>query len=659
MQTTSKDQIRQWLESGVSLLQQGDIQGARARFEQVLREQPNDFDALNLLGVALYHAGQIGEAISRLERATRINPDNAGGFSNLGMALRAKGRLEDAVAAYDRALELAPGLVMAYANRARIRNDMRQFDLALADASRALKLRPGHAETLCLLGRALRGVGRTAEAVPIFDQAVGLQPKLAEAYVGRADCLRQLKRRPEALADYRKALALRPNSANLPGVVLHEQMQLCDWTDYHAQHEAVVARVRKGQPALPPFVSLSILESAALQHQAARAWVANAGPSADRPNLSAEKGPVRIGYFSADFGDHPVMLLLLEAIALHDRSRFNIAAFTYQVKAHSRDLDALFDHVVDLNGLSDRDAARHARQQGLDIAIDLDGHTRGARPQIFRHRAAPIQVSYLGYSGTAGAEHIDYMIADQTIVPEASALHYSEKMAWLPHCYMPRDRRLLPAVPGPSRTDEGLPESGVVLCCFNGDFKITPEVFDDWMDILRRVPESVLWLRGNDPVGQSNLRREAEKRGVAPERLVFSHYVSLPDHFARIAHADLILDTRPYNAHTTASDALFAGVPVLTLPGETFASRVAASLLTAIDMPELIVDSREAYVETAVAIGNDPARAAALKEKLAQNRETSPLFDMESYTRHLEAAFTAMVERARQGLPPDHIEVAL
>lgn len=655
-------EVQRLLEEALVLFRGGRLARAEDRIAEALLVEPQSVDALNLLGVVRNAAGRAGEALAPLETATGLAPRNPGVLANLGMVLRALGRLPEALGAYDRVLALDPGYAPAHANRAAVLFDLNRLDDALVGYDAALRLRPDHAETLYRRGVVLRSLRRPAEAVESFDRALALRPGLTDALVARGDVRRQNGDAAKALADYRAALAQRPADPNLPSLILRQQLKLCDWTDYAAQRAALDRGVAEGTMLPPAFASLSLLDRPELQLRAARAWGAGlVGTVA--PTLSAQRhdGPIRLGYFSADFhAGHPTLLLMAQLLAGHDRDRFHVTGFHFNMPAGSADpemLGRLFDEVVSLDGLSDADAAAMARSRGIDIAIDVDGYTRGSRPRIFAQRAAPVQVSYLAYAGTLGVDHIDYLVADPTLIRPEDVGHYSEKIAWLPHSYQPRDTRIGPAET-PTRTAVGLPETGFVFCCFNASYKITPEVFAGWMAILKRVPGSVLWLLGEQPEVMANLRREAAAAGIGPERLVFAAHAPLRRHLARLRLAGLVLDTLPYNAHTTASDALFVGVPLLTRPGETFAGRVGASLLTTLGLPELIAATPEDYVERAVAIGNDPALVNALHDKLADQVATSPLFDMDRYTRDLEAAYAAMLERAWNGSPAESFRVS-
>jgi protein O-GlcNAc transferase len=623
--------------------------------------EPQSIDALNLLGVVLNASGRPGEALAPLQTATALAPDNPGVLANLGMVLRALGRLPAALAAYERVLTLDPGYAPAYANRAAVLFDLHRLDEALAGYDAALLRRPDHADTLYRRGLVLRSLRRFADAVDSLDRALALRPGLTDALVARGDCHRQNGKVIRALTDYRAALAQRPSDPNLPSLILRQQLKLCDWSDYETQREALNHGVMQGSMLPPAFASLSLLDQPELQLKAARVWGADLlGPAAPALVARRHDGPIRLGYFSADFhAGHPSLLLMAEMLASHDRSRFHVTGFHFNMPAGSVDanlLGGLFDEVVSLDGQSDGDAAATARERRIDIAIDVDGYTRGSRPRIFARRAAPVQISYLAYAGTLGVDHIDYLVADPTLIADEDAVHYSEKLAWLPHSYQPRDTRIVPTET-PTRAEAGLPERGFVFCCFNASYKITPDVFRLWMTILAEVPDSVLWLLGDHPPVLANLRQAAGAQGVDPDRLVFAGRAPLRRHLARLQLAGLVLDTLPYNAHTTASDALFAGVPMLTRPGRTFASRVGASLLTTLGLTELIAETSEVYVAKAIAIGNDPKRAAALRARLAQQAVASPLFDMERYTRDLETAYARMIERAWSGQPAESFRV--
>jgi protein O-GlcNAc transferase len=369
---------------------------------------------------------------------------------------------------------------------------------------------------------------------------------------------------------------------------------------------------------------------------------------------------IRIAYVSSDFRSHATSYLIAGMIESHSREKFDVTGIALQPEDPSeigQRMKRAFGQFIDVSGRTDEETARLIRELEIDIAIDLNGHTRNGRAAIFAHRAAPLQVNYLGFPGTMGADYIDYLIADHTLIPTSSQPYYEEKIIYLPNSYQANDRTRPISSKVFTRADCKLPEDRFVFCCFNGAFKILPDVFDRWMRILSQVNGSVLWLLDDNETAASNLKKEAVKRGISAERLVFAARTSLADHLARHRLADLFLDTLPCNAHTTASDALWAGLPVLTQIGESFAGRVAASLLNAIGLPELITTTPKAYEELAVELAANPERLSAIKSRLASNRLTTPLFDIQRFTRHIEAAYTAIYERHQANLPPDNIDV--
>jgi predicted O-linked N-acetylglucosamine transferase (SPINDLY family) len=490
-----------------------------------------------------------------------------------------------------------------------------------------------------------------------------MDASFADAHFNRGNLLAQLKRAVEALASYERAMALEPDLAFLSGQVIGTRMAICDWSRSAAELAHLTKRIERDEAACSPFGFLALSGTAALQQRAAQIWVRERSPlNLMLPAIPkrAQHDRIRIGYFSADYHDHATTYLIAGLFEMHDRSRFQVIAFSFgpdSQGAMRERIKAACDQFIEVRGKSDPEVAQLARDLQIDIAVDLKGFTDGNRVGIFALRAAPLQVSYLGYPGTLGANYMDYLIADHTLIPEESRRHYAEKIVYLPDSYQVNDSKRAIADRGYTRAELGLPAASFVFCCFNNNYKIMPDTFDRWMRILERVPGSVLWLLADNPTAAANLRREAERRAVSPERLVFAERIDLPEHLARHRAADLFIDTWPYNAHTTASDALWAGLPVLTCAGEGFASRVAASLLTAIGLAELIVSTPEHYEELAVHLATDAQRLTEIKQRLAANRLTAPLFDTQRYTRHIEAAYTTLYERYHAGLPAEHIDI--
>jgi protein O-GlcNAc transferase len=649
------------LQQGLAELQAGDLAAASATLDRVLAIDPENFDALNLSGVATTRQQRYDDAIGFIERAIAVRPDHAGAYVNLGVAYRSAKRPEAALAAYRKAVELQPAYAAAQFNLASVQAQLNYYEEALASYDRAHDLRPDHAETLVQRGAVLRHLRRYVPALRSIDRGIARAPDESRYHFERAQVFVAMREHSEALAAFQRASELAPEGKSVLGSTLGPKIKICDWTDRDEMIGELSSQILTGGRAMNPFNGLMVLDDPALQLLAARNWSRTFRRATPALRTDSGEGRIRIGYFSADFKSHPMIHLMGQMFSLHDRDRFSVKAFAYNVgegDEYTKDVRASVDEYIDVDGMSDAEVAGLVQEHRIDVAIDASGYTAHCRTGIFALRAAPVQVNYLGYPGTMGAEFMDYIVADKMIVPAGSFQHYSEKVVWMPDSYSSRDTRV--EVPfGAARKDEGLPENAFVFCSFNQSNKITPDVFSRWMDILRRVENSVLWLLRDNDDAAINLQRHAADRGIDPTRLIFAGKRPQLEHLSRIRLADLCLDTLPYNAHTTANDALYVGVPILTLPGETFASRVCASLLKAVGMPDLIATDPADYVEQAVAIAGDPARLAGLRARLADTRRTGPLYDTPRYVRALEAAFTTMHERRLQGLAPDHIAVEL
>lgn len=637
---------------------------AEKLFRRVLDKQPGHVAALNLLTVALMSRQRFAEAERFIAKAVALHQSSDVSFYNYGLILKHLNKPQLALAQFDKALALNPAVADSWNNRGTVLSALQRHDEAIADFNRAIALDPQRAGPLVNRGKSYSKLKRNDEALADFDRAIALDPKAAEAWLGRGNVFNELRRHDEAFAAYDTALTLNPTLPGAEGARLFSKMNLCDWRDYDAECAHLIASIADRR-ACDPFTLLSVPCSAATQLHYAVVFNKETYALPEQPARPAprhDRPRIHVAYLSGDLRDHPVAHLLAGVFERHDRTRFETVAVSFGPRddgALRARLERAFDRFVDVGDRGDGEVAQMLRDLKIDIAVDLMGYTAGARPGILARRPAPLQVNYLGYAATLGADYIDYLIADPTVIPPSQRQHYAEKIVSLPHSYMPNDSRRALADTPPDRAACGLPPDGFVFCCFNNSYKINPASFDRWMTILTQCDGGVLWLSQGNATAAANLRRHAEVRGVDPARLIFAKRVpENADHLARLALADLFLDTLPYNAHATANDALWAGVPVLSLIGETFAGRVAASLLTAVGLPELIVTTPQAYIERAVALYNDRAMLTALKAKLADNRSAKPLFDTARYTRNLEAAFAAMISRDRAGLPPDHIEVA-
>jgi len=641
----------------------GQLSEAERLYHSVLQAYPSHVDALHLLWLLHYQRGEYEEAVRHIDLAIALNPTVAELHNNRGSALKEVRRPEEALASYGNAIALDSNYANAFYNRGNVLKDLQRFEEALADYDRAIALNPDHAESLNNRGIALRGLRRLDEAVASYDRAIALRPADASFFCNRGHVLTDMKRFDAAAASYHQAMALNPNIDFVPGLHLHAKMHACDWTGFDAECATINAAVESGRAAAVPFQLLAMPSSAAIQHQCARLYVSNQYPAL-APLWRGERyrhDRMRIAYLSSDLSDHAVGYLIIGLFEQHDKARFETFAMSFAPPSDSEMRHRVmraFDHFTDVYMLSDAATAESIRRLEVDILVDLQGFTRDARVNILARRPAPIQVNYLGYPGTMGADYVDYLIADRVVLPEEQRAHYSENVVYMPDSYQANDVGRRIGTVAPSRAQAGLPETGLVFCSFNNNFKITPDIFDVWMRLLRAIDGSVLWLLAGNASAPGNLRREAAQRGIAPERLIFAPTMTLENHLARHRLADLFLDTLYYNAHTTASDALWVGLPVLTCAGGTFAGRVAASLLSAIGLPELITYSLDDYEAQALRLARDPVLLASIRDKLAMHRLSHPLFDTERFTRNIEAAYATMWERFQRGEPPQSFSVA-
>jgi protein O-GlcNAc transferase len=613
--------------------------------------------------LAQHKANRLEEAVAGYGAALALKPDFAEALYNRGVALWALGRLEEALASTERASALTPRHFETLYNRGALLQRLRRPQEALQSFDAALALRPGDVKALNNRAGMLQELGRLDEALATCERALALEPDQAGLHYNRGTVLRLLGRHAESLTSYEQALALDPGNLDALGRVAGRALQLCDWTRVESLTGPLTAKVAEGKAVVAPHIFLGYSDDPALQLICAQAYIRDKIGVAPPHLWKGERyshDKIRIAYLSADFHQHATAYLTAELFERHDRARFEVTALSFGEDDGSpmrARLVKAFDRFVDVSGKSDLESATLLRGLEIDIAVDLKGHTQGSRPEILGHRPAPVQVNYLGYPGSMGADFIDYVIADRIVLPFDQQPFYAEHIVHLPGCYQVNDTRRAIAPATPSRRELGLPESGFVFCCFNNCWKISAPLFEIWMRLLKAVPGSVLWLLGDNDDAARNLRREAAARSIDPGRLIFAPRLSLEAHLARHRRADLFLDTFPVNAHTTASDALWAGLPLVTCSGRSFVSRVAASLLAATDMGELATADLAAYEKLALALAQDPARLAAIRQRLGRDRTTLPLFDPQTLCRHIEAAYTQMHAIAAQGQKPKSFAV--
>ncbi len=640
----------------------GQFAEAVAEAERLTPQYPHAFLLWTILGAAAAQIGKTEQAIAGYTRACAINPGFADGHYNLGVLYQAQDRFEAAAACYRQTLSIEPDHADAHNSLGTVLQAQGELAQAAESHARALARNPGFAEAHYNLGIVFKAQGKLEEAAGCYRRSLSLRPDFAEAHTNLAVVLRDQGQLDAAIASYRQALACKPDHALAEADMLYQQMHICDWREHHAL-EAACARLAAHKDAPPTGMLLAMVDDAGMHLRFSRKWAAAKFrlPSQPLPTRPAERPKrLRIGYFSADFYDHATLFLMAGLLREHDKARFEVYAYNYGSAAPGewgQRAQQQVDRFVDVADQPARAIADLARSHALDIAIDLKGYTMQGRADLFQHRLAPVQISYLGYPGSMGADFIDYLVADPVVIPPDQRAHYSERVIALPHSYQPNDNARPIAASTASRADFGLPESGFVLCCFNSPYKISPREFAIWMRVLGQIDGSVLWLLKTNTWCEANLRREAAARGIAPERLVFAEPMHHADHLARHRHADLFVDCFHVNAHTTASDALWAGLPVVTRAGRQFAARVSASLLSALGLPDLVTTSDAHYEALILALASDPAKLAAIRARLAANRLDHPLFDTRLYTRHFEAGLEAAYDRYFAGLPPEDIAV--
>lgn len=680
--------------TALDLHRNGQLVQAESLYRQLLASQPTHSAALHLLGLLCHQSGRSTEAVSLIQRALAIEPNNTDYLNNLGATLRATGQVEQAIAVYRKALHIAPKDLDLQNNLGNAYADIGRFEEAAGCYRRVLRVFPKNDDvraTLCNalqaygyechnkglfiqaeaayaeaitvnpkdghlhynLGNAQRELGKSEAALKSYQQALALVPNDADIYNNLGNVLRETGKLREAIAAYQQALEINPDLHHARVHSVHQKQHACDWAGLEEEIHKIRQMVNDiPQAQVSPFAYLAMPgTSAEEQKRCADQWVRNRIAPIIQNNQrypfkhNTTHTKLRIGYLSSDFRLHPLAFLITELIELHDRDRFEIYAYSNandDKTTERRRLEKAFDHFIDIRRLSNEQAADRMRQDEIDILVDLTGFTQASRSAVAALKPTPISINWLGYPGTMGmlqdSPLFDYILTDRFITPDNVAADYAERLLPLPICYQPNNHQR-PVAQTPSRAACKLPADSFVFCSFNQTFKILPDIFEIWMRLLKARPNSVLWLLESNDVAKENLSREASTRGIDANRLIFAPRVPIAEHLARHQLANLFLDTLPYNAHTTASDALWMGLPVLTCIGQTFASRVAGSLLHALDLPELITHSLAAYEEKALQLSSDKKLLQSIKDKLSANRESSGLFDTARFTRDLETLY--------------------
>ena len=678
--------------------QNGKINEAKEICEEILKSEPNNFNAYYLLGViafqtknyiksddliskaieinpknsefynfkgiALIHINKFEEAIESWTKAIEIDPNSLDAYNNRGNALIKLKKNELALKNFDQALKLKPNFSQALHNRSVVLKNLNRFEVALESVNKAIEINPKYVDAYNLKGVILRELNQIENSLNSYDKAIKLNPNFADAHLNRGNLLlNENKQLNLALESFTKALKINPNLNFLFGKYIHTKAWLSNWDLIDEEINSLKDKITSGMKTATPFPILSLIDLPDLQKKNAENYVkneyslsSNLEPIVKRPSNKK----IRIGYYSADFNNHPTSFLMIQLLELHDRSNFEIFCFSLANRKDDemrKRVSNSCDKFLDVSLKSDEEIARISRDLNIDIACDVMGFTKGNKFQIFAEKCAPIQVSYLAFPGTTGANFIDYVIADKTVISQELKKYYSEKIIFLPDTYQVNDSAKKISDKVFTREEMGLPNDSFVFCCFNKNYKILPRVFDIWMNLLKKVKGSVLWLLVENSKARENLKKEATKRNIDENRIIFAKIMPLNDHLARHRCADLFIDTFPYTAHTTCSDALWAGLPVVTRIGKSFASRVSASLLNAIDLPELITHSEEEFENLALDFANNKNKLNQVKVKLEKNKISNSLFNTKLYTKNIESSYKIIYDRYLKDLPVEDVEI--
>jgi predicted O-linked N-acetylglucosamine transferase (SPINDLY family) len=695
MNLRSNTEINKLLKEAIFKHVNGQLEEACQLYNKIIFIAPDHDEALHLLGVAAAQKGEYGISVEKIGTAITINPTNASYYCNIGNAFFSLQLYDDAISNYTQAIKLKPNYSEAYSNRGNALKEINHQEMALESYDKAIIINPQYSEAYYNKGILLHELRRWKEAIECFKKAaaheshneeifynlavtqqyygdfenslisytkaITLNRNYADAYCGRALVSRILKKYTESIADFEKVIEINPNYKLAMGNLLHSKALACDWHGIAELSNKIQQSIFQGNKIIDPFSWQASSNSIKSLMECAKIYAAREDTSLNifhHSPLSNTYNKIRVGYLSADIGDHATSHLLVGVLENHNKDKFEIFCFDNGQDDGSdlrKRIEATVDNIISIKNLDDNTAAQLIYNNKIDVLVNLNGYFGAHRNNVFAKRPSPIQINFLGFPGTLGAEYMDYIIADKIVLPEEDVIYYAEKVIYMPHSYQPNDRNQTINHNIFSKSDLGLPEDSFVFCCFNNAYKITPEVFDVWMNILRNVDKSILWLLEDNSRTSTNLRQEAELRNVASERLIFAPRIPHKEHLARHTHADLFLDTFPCNAHTTASDALWTSLPILTCSGRTFPSKVTHSLLLAMNTPELVTYNLADYEKKAIELAQSKTEIANLKIKLNDNRLNTPLFDTASYTLFLERSFEITHSNYLEGLKPEAI----
>jgi protein O-GlcNAc transferase len=699
--------IKKTIQSAYAQYQAGNLKQAEFLCRKILEKESANVEVLNFMGVIHFQNNNYDAAIKYFKKALKYKQDFVDAHYNLANALKITGDIDEAVAHYEKAIQINPNYVNAYNNLGTIYQDKKKLDEAFSYFQKAITLNSNHADAQFNIGNIFRENNQIEKAITHYEKAIQINPNFAGAYNNLGSAYMEKREIDKAIHFFEKALKLNPNLAGVYSnlgcaflekgqldesviafgkkaleinpdlaeaysLLTHEMQQMCNWQEFEALTSTLDRLTRKAldagtKPVETPFTSITRNASPSINFAIAKSWSHDIERMMSNMNIhfsfderKTSKRKIVIGYLSDRFGNTATANLMLSLFGLHDRDNFKIYCYSYgkdDGSYYRARIEKDCDKFIDISGLSDEASARRIHEDQVDILVDLKGHTKDSRLAVSALRSAPVQVSYLGFPGTTGSDFIDYIISDRIVTPEEHKLFYSEKFVYMPHCYQVNDHTQAIAEKEWKKADFGLPENSFVFCSFNQPYKIDPLIFDVWMRILKQVPESVLWLLFGNKIAEENLKREAEARGVKSERLIFAKSLPKDEHLSRLKLADLALDTRIVNGHTTTSDALWAGIPVITLQGNHFASRVSSSILAAIGIPELITRTLAEYEALAVRLALDAFKLKEIRQKIGRNRISAPLFDTPRFVRNLETAYKEMWKIFSAGDAPRQIEV--
>jgi len=623
---------------------------ALINYDLAIELNPSYSDALFNQGNLLYELKKYEESMISYDKAITLKPNYFLAINNRGKSLQSLKKYDEALKSFKEAIALKKDFAEAYFNIGKIFTELKNFEEALIFYDKSIALKSDYWEAFNNKGYVEAELKKLNEALTSYTKAIELSPNSPEAHCNMGIVLHELKKFEDALVSYEKAIALNPDVEYVLGTILHVKMNLCDWSDFDRAISTVLNGINENKKVINSFSMLGLIDDPLIQLKTTQIWVNDKYPpkngSGEVLFIPKKKTKTTVGYYSADFREHPVAYLSAELFELHDKNKFELIGFysgtPEKSEIHSR-ISKAFDQFIDIRFKSDHEVAKLSRELGVDIAVDLTGLTANERIGVFSHRAAPIQMSYLGYLGSIGAEYYDYLIADSYLIKKGEEIYYKEKIIYLPS-YQVNDSKQKKIINIYTRQELGLPSTEFIFCCFNNNYKITPDTFSSWMRILVRVPNSILLLYVTNTTAKENLKQEAEIRGVSKDRIYFAPHLNRYEYLSRMQVADLFLDTFPYNAGTLASDALFAGLPVLTRIGQSFPSRMAASLLNAIELPELITSKVDEYEDLAVKLSTSPDYMSSIKQKLIQNKFSTALFNTINFTRNLEGAYTNLYQ---------------